>query len=120
MDEAEVLGDKIGIMERGKMICIGSKGFLKQRYGLSYNLDIELRDTSDSSQIDTYLEHKLGNRVRKLNTTARLTTYQLPHMNSNQFRELLAEFDSELPLMPIVSDYRICKATLEDIFLVQK
>lgn len=38
MDEADVLGDRIGIMARGKLMCIGSSLFLKNRFGLGYKL----------------------------------------------------------------------------------
>ena len=41
MDEADYLGDRIGIMGEGKLICCGSPSFLKNRFGGSYNLTIE-------------------------------------------------------------------------------
>ena len=38
MDEADVLGDRIGIMANGKVLCLGSSLFLKNRYGAGYKL----------------------------------------------------------------------------------
>lgn len=38
MDEADYLGDRIGIMGEGKLICCGSSVFLKNRFGVGYNL----------------------------------------------------------------------------------
>ena len=38
MDEADVLGDRIGIMGNGQLQCLGSSLFLKNRYGHGYNL----------------------------------------------------------------------------------
>jgi ATP-binding cassette subfamily A (ABC1) protein 3 len=38
MDEADILGDRIGIMTGGKLICLGSSLFLKTRYGVGYYL----------------------------------------------------------------------------------
>ena len=38
MDEADVLGDRIGIMAKGKVVCLGSSLFLKNRYGAGYKL----------------------------------------------------------------------------------
>ena len=38
MDEADVLGDRIGIMVRGELKCIGSSLFLKNRFGLGYKI----------------------------------------------------------------------------------
>ncbi len=40
MDEADILGDRIGIMAEGKVKCCGSSLFLKNRYGVGYNLVI--------------------------------------------------------------------------------
>lgn len=41
MDEAEVLGDRIGIMAQGKLVCLGSQLFLTSRYGVGDNLIIQ-------------------------------------------------------------------------------
>lgn len=40
MDEADFLGDRIGIMGEGKLICSGSSVFLKNQFGSGYNLTI--------------------------------------------------------------------------------
>ena len=40
MDEADYLGDRIGIMSGGRMICCGSPGWLKNRYGEGYTMTI--------------------------------------------------------------------------------
>ena len=29
MDEAEILGDRIGIMSQGRLVCLGTTSFLK-------------------------------------------------------------------------------------------
>ena len=38
MAEAEILSDRIGIMAAGKVVCLGSTNFLKNRYGAGYKL----------------------------------------------------------------------------------
>jgi ATP-binding cassette subfamily A (ABC1) protein 3 len=38
MDEADILGDRIGIMANGEINCLGSSLFLKNRFGVGYNL----------------------------------------------------------------------------------
>jgi len=40
MDEADILGDRIAIMAEGDVQCCGSSLFLKNRYGVGYNLTI--------------------------------------------------------------------------------
>ena len=51
MDEADVLGDRIGIMSSGKMVCTGSSLFLKSRFGSGINLTVAKR--SDDKTTDT-------------------------------------------------------------------
>ena len=42
MDEAELLADRIAVMKEGKLQCCGSGLFLKNRFGLGYNLTVVL------------------------------------------------------------------------------
>lgn len=42
MEEADVLGDCIGIMARGQLQCLGSAIHLKQKFGSGYWLSIRL------------------------------------------------------------------------------
>ncbi len=38
MDEADFLADRITIMGEGRLICAGTPVFLKNRFGVGYNL----------------------------------------------------------------------------------
>ena len=40
MEEAETLGDRIGIMSRGRLLCLGSTLHLKSDYGSGYTVDV--------------------------------------------------------------------------------
>ena len=40
MDEADVLGDRIGIMAQGQLKCLGSSLFLKNRFSAGFKLTI--------------------------------------------------------------------------------
>jgi len=40
MDEADLLGDRIGIMKSGQLVCLGSSEFLKNKFGYGYKLKI--------------------------------------------------------------------------------
>ena len=52
MDEADILGDRIAIMAEGDVQCIGSPLFLKNRYGVGYNLKIDKKLRDRAPQID--------------------------------------------------------------------
>jgi len=40
MEEADILADRIAIMSAGKLQCLGSSLFLKNKYGVGYSLTI--------------------------------------------------------------------------------
>ncbi|VDK81051.1 unnamed protein product [Litomosoides sigmodontis] len=42
MDEADLLGDRIAIMVKGRLICAGTPEFLKNRFGTGYLLSVDL------------------------------------------------------------------------------
>ena len=46
MEEAEYLGDSIGIMSEGELICRGSSSFLKRTYPCGFNINLILNETN--------------------------------------------------------------------------
>jgi len=66
MDEADILGDRIGIMVNGEVICLGSPLFLKNRFGVGYNLTMVKLEKTPNKQIEQYLSKHLGKDVKKL------------------------------------------------------
>lgn len=63
MDEADILGDRIGIMAKGKMTCLGSSIFLKSKFGVGYNLTVVKASTEPNEHLMTYLRSHLGHEV---------------------------------------------------------
>jgi ATP-binding cassette subfamily A (ABC1) protein 3 len=48
MDEADILGDRVGIMSKGRIVCDGSGLFLKNRYGCGFTLSIKKQPDVDT------------------------------------------------------------------------
>jgi len=55
MDEADILGDRIAIMAEGDVQCTGSSLFLKNRYGVGYNLVIAKKERKLAPHIDAFI-----------------------------------------------------------------
>ncbi|GAB5368054.1 hypothetical protein AAMO2058_001284900 [Amorphochlora amoebiformis] len=115
MDEADYLGDRIGIMHSGEIVACGSSLFLKNRYGVGYSLRITKQEGVDSKAI--------RERVLKFIPDARLLTnvagevsYQLPKQNSGKFADLFDSIDSDLKSLGIEA-YGISVTTMEEVFL---
>eukprot|EP01022_Parablepharisma_sp_SALTPOND_P014471 TRINITY_DN1967_c0_g1_i1.p1 TRINITY_DN1967_c0_g1~~TRINITY_DN1967_c0_g1_i1.p1 ORF type:complete len:1683 (-),score=190.16 TRINITY_DN1967_c0_g1_i1:3454-8502(-) len=122
MEEAEELGDRIGIMANGSLKCVGSPLFLKTAYEAGYNL-ITVREEIQSQEeqvevqdrITHYLKSKIeGIKIRK--EAGREVTYFLPKNQSKKFKEFFGELDGNLATLRIQS-YGVTTNTLEEIFL---
>jgi len=55
MDEADILGDRIGIMTAGKMTALGSSMFLKSRFGMGYVMTIVKSNPAPNDKVLPYL-----------------------------------------------------------------
>ena len=66
MDEADILGDRIGILTNGKMTCLGSSMFLKNRFGVGYVMTAIKTSPEPNQKLLAYLQQNLGPQVSKL------------------------------------------------------
>ena len=64
MDEADILGDRIGIMAKGKMTCLGSSIFLKSKFGVGYNLTVVKSSNEPNLKLIPFLETNLGQDIK--------------------------------------------------------
>ena len=64
MDEADILGDRIAIMTEGEVECTGSSLFLKQRYGVGYQLIIEKAVSDDLPEVEEYLKQEIPDIIK--------------------------------------------------------
>jgi len=71
MDEADVLGDRIGIMHQGKLTCLGSSLFLKTKFGVGYNLCVSKRENGLKKFVVDYF----GTQVNCLSETDKNVVY---------------------------------------------
>ena len=62
MEEASVLGNRIGIMAEGKIKCIGSPLFLIERFGKFMSININKEENADDKEIIDFIR-KRANQV---------------------------------------------------------
>lgn len=65
MDEADILGDRIGIMANGKLTCLGTSMFLKNKFGVGYNLTLVKSSTEPNNSIIEFMTENLGPNVKR-------------------------------------------------------
>mmetsp|Transcript_30475 Transcript_30475/g.46693 ORF Transcript_30475/g.46693 Transcript_30475/m.46693 type:complete len:328 (+) Transcript_30475:2074-3057(+) len=115
MDEADMLGDRIGIMAEGDVQCTGSSLFLKNRYGVGYNLVIAKKSRELAPQVDKFIMERIP-EAKKMQEVSSEIAYQLPKSSSSLFKQFFAEFDENLAELGINS-YGVGITTLEEVFL---
>ena len=116
MDEADYLGDRIGIMGEGKMVCCGSGIYLKNRFGVGYNLTfVKESSSSDTNAIISLARKHVPNAVVLSNVATDLSL-QLPMDSVKNFPALFDEIDNKKAELKYV-EYGISITTLEQVFL---
>ncbi|PWA21189.1 hypothetical protein CCH79_00009352 [Gambusia affinis] len=86
MDEAELLGDRIAIISKGKLCCCGSPLFLKSKLGSGYYLTVVKREELSTSTPS----------YSSICTSASTSTNKLPPLLKNQFIVRLTIFLADM------------------------
>ena len=116
MDEADILGDRIGIMTGGKMTALGSSMFLKNRFGMGYVMTIVKSSPAPNKKVVPYLRQKLGPEIMKLSEIQGEMTIQIPRDYTYMFKDFFGQFDNDLADLDIQT-YGVSITTLEQVFL---
>ena len=116
MDEADYLGDRIGIMAEGQLKCLGSPLFLKTRFGIGYNLTMVKKDINVSSKPIKELVQRHIPESNILSDVSAEFALQLPLESTHKFQGLFDELDANLQRLGI-SSYGVSVTTLEEVFL---
>ncbi|KAK3284750.1 hypothetical protein CYMTET_7616 [Cymbomonas tetramitiformis] len=116
MDEADILSDRINVMSEGTLTCSGSSVFLKNRFGLGYNLTLVKvsPETLEAPVTDVIRRH-----VQQAEMASNVGTelaYKLPSKDTPAFPALLAELDASLEALGLET-YGLSCTTLEEVFL---
>lgn len=117
MDEAEYLGDRIGIMANGNLITVGSSLFLKRRFDVGYVLTL-VRSATLPGQADRVLA-LLARHVRNpalLSEAGKEIRVQLPLDQAPKFQPMFRHLEAEMSSLGL-SDFGVSITTLEDVFL---
>ena len=93
MDEADILGDRIGVMHNGKMTCLGTSMFLKNRFGVGYVMTIEKSTPDENDKIEPFMLEHLGPNVQIVSEIAGEMTVQIPNEYASKFKDFFEDFD---------------------------
>uniref|UniRef100_A0A2S2QYG5 ATP-binding cassette sub-family A member 3 n=1 Tax=Sipha flava TaxID=143950 RepID=A0A2S2QYG5_9HEMI len=115
MEEADVLGDRIAIMDHGKVKCYGTSLFLKKAYGTGYNLTIVKDAECAEHNIFAAIKEIIPEAEIQSSLTAQLVI-NLPNENADQFPELFRMLETNRKAFCIKGMGVSC-TTMEEVFL---
>ncbi len=115
MDEADVLGDRIAIVKEGRLRALGTSKFLKQRFGLGYQLKMSLLVDANVPRIVARMADFVPEVGIASNAGTELSL-RLPKEAVSQFPAMFERLESESKSLGVLS-YGIETTTLEEVFM---
>ncbi|EAT33049.1 AAEL014699-PA, partial [Aedes aegypti] len=115
MEEADVLGDWIAIMENGELIAFGTSIFLKHYYGKGYTLKLLKGSAFDRDRVMSKIREHISGAVEKP-AVEPVFAVTLPYICMEQYSALLEELETKKEAYGIES-ISVTNATLEEVFL---
>ena len=112
MEEADILGDKIAIMKKGKLECIGTALHLKSRFGNGYRLTLI---TNDDNKATETIKKLLPDAVVCREATPNTLHYEVPFTKADELPKFLEQID-EIKDSGI-DESQVGMTSLEDVFL---
>ena len=118
LDEAEYLGDRIGIMSEGVYLCSGSSSYLKSKYPCGYNVNCII----NSSVCTPQKKAMLINELKAIDQSAeiKLASKSIVSINFTGVGETISNVFTYIDRIQNdygIENYTVSTTTLEDVFL---
>jgi len=113
MEEADALCDRVGMVNNGKIVCVGHPNELKARYGVGYTLSV-LHNLQNSTEVMRFIS-QVAPESKLVNLLPGSCIFSIPK-NSIKLSNLFASFHTKSTELGIV-DWAILPSNLEDVLL---
>ncbi|CEO96658.1 hypothetical protein PBRA_005262 [Plasmodiophora brassicae] len=114
MDEADLLADRIVLLQHGKVAAQGSPSDLKRQFGIGYTLSVAHASTADQDAIRDSVAHVIP-RGNVRSQFAQQLSFTLPITDAPKFPQLFATLDSCRNDLGITS-FGVSLTSLEEVF----
>jgi len=118
LEEAEYLGDRIGIMCDGQFICYGTSSFLKSKYPCGFNINLLVNSNKFTEDKKKVIFEGIKNY--EPNAYIKVASKSVFSLNIKQNNEHIPEifkFIEESKEDYDIEDYTVSSTSLEDVFL---
>ena len=118
LDEAEYLGDRIGIMSDGHFLCSGTSSFLKSKYPCGFNINLLI----NSSIFNEEYKIELFNKISEYEPNAEIKVaskgiFSINIQSNNQHIPEIFDYIEQTKTQYGIEDYTVSSTSLEDVFL---
>ena len=118
LDEAEYLGDRIGIMSNGHYICSGTSSFLKTKYPCGFNLNLLIdskicNDSIKQKLYDELIQYEPKLEIKISSKGLFSLNIQSNNQNIKEIFDVITKHKEEYG----IEDYTVSSTSLEDVFL---
>ncbi|XP_037941236.1 ATP-binding cassette sub-family A member 3-like [Teleopsis dalmanni] len=114
-EEADALGDRIGILSGGELQCYGSSYFLKNLYSTGYRLFL-IKDMYCDIEKVTEIIRKFIPNIQPEYVLGNEISYALEEKYIQDFNEILKEIYEQQQSLSIIT-FSICESSLYDVFM---
>uniref|UniRef100_A0A8D2D2U3 ATP binding cassette subfamily A member 13 n=1 Tax=Sciurus vulgaris TaxID=55149 RepID=A0A8D2D2U3_SCIVU len=124
LDEAEMLSDRVAVLQQGRLRCSGPPFCLTEAYGQGLSLTLtkqlsvpELYDSKDLAHVTSLIQLYVPQAFLKDSSESELTFAIPKDADKACFRELFKALDQNLEQLHLTG-YGISDTTLEEVFLM--
>ena len=115
MEEADCLGDRIGIMGSGRLQCVGTSLSLKNAYGSGYRLRLFAPERKWAVKISAEILAQIP-ESKLLRSNAGSMTFTIPFKSVDNFPSVMNLFEHQYASQ--ILEWSISHTTLEEVFLL--
>jgi len=114
MEEAAVLGNRVGIISDGELKCSGTSLFLIEKFGKYFNLNFNLNQDTDITKVIEFVQSRFSNVIyTKYSEEINFQIVRTPELRMKGF---FIELDQNMHNLN-VKNYSASLPSLEDVFL---
>ena len=118
LDEAEYLGDRIGIMSDGVFICCGTSSYLKSKYPCGFNINLLI----NSEKFNDDKKKIIFEQIQSLEPKAEIKiaskgVFSINIQSNNEHISEIFKIIEDSKKEFGIEDYTVASTSLEDVFL---
>lgn len=104
LDEADELSNRIAVLTRGKLFCLGSSEFIKKKFGVGYHLVLTRKEQSISlganndwnpEEIEKIIQQHIPTAARVEDTAPSVHKFLLPFPEQHKFAKLFSVLETK-------------------------